>query len=461
MKYNRDEAVGYDRNGEETTKSSNKMKQRVIQSESGSSNMERSKLFDSNNNGQSDTSVMRDQLRSHTESNSNSSEIEDWQILEVDEQQVLVESMNSKHKINNNNNDYTSSQQKQLHRQEIKNSRKYIEIDPSLRQKNYSPFLIYICTAIYSLLPLASVLTTFILIALIFTRYFPITLLYFTYTFLKRNTFNQGGQRISFIYNSKFWSYIAAYFPIKLRYSANFKLDPSENYILHYGPHGISAFGAVTAFATNALNLSQLFPGIKARFMVHETSFITPIMKETFAFRGDCSVNSKSIDHMLTKESTGNLLTIVVGGLAEADLSDMDTLKIVVASRKGFIKKALVHGTNIIPCIAFGENSVFNKVNLTPGSILHKLESFWYDNFKFKHPIYYGRSIVSDKLNGVMPYKRPITVVMGDPLIVNKIENPTQQDIDKLHDQYLKQLTSVYNDNCDLCKIYDKKLELL
>lgn len=272
----------------------------------------------------------------------------------------------------------------------------------------------------------------------------------------------QGGRRLDSVYRSKFWSYLAAYFPIRLRHTTEFKLDPSENYILNYHPHGISAFGAVTAFATNGLNFSELFPGITARFMVHETSFSIPVMKETFALRGDCSVNAQSIDHILSdKTKTGNLLTIVVGGLAEADLSDSEVLKVVVAQRKGFVKKALVHGAHIIPCIAFGENSVFKKVNLEPSSFWYRCESKWYKLFKFKHPIYYGRSIFSSHLKGVMPYKRPITVVMGDPIKVERISNPSNKQIDELHATYLKELRAMYDANPDFCAKYDKVLEIV
>lgn len=437
----------------------------------------RNETFDANNNSNDQTvsSVITEKVgqdhksRSHsklTEASLNETSNEEWQLLEVEEQLPGEEgnptdSISGSGSITNTRN----MSHKKLHHSAretaTKTGRKYIDID-STSQKDYSPWLVYICTSIYSLLPLASVLTALALICLLFTKYYFVTLIYIPYVFWTRKTFNRGGQRIQSIYYAKFWSYLAAYFPIKLRYSANFKLDPSENYILHYSPHGISAFGAVTAFATNALNFSQLFPGITARFMVHETSFIVPVMREAFAFRGDCSVNSKSIDHMLSKEGTGNLLTIVVGGLAEADLSDSEVLKIVVAKRKGFIKKALVHGANIIPCIAFGENSVFHKVNLKQGSLLHRLETFWYNNFGFKHPIYYGRSLISENYMGLLPYKRPITVVMGDPMIVNRVENPSQEEIDKLHEQYLKQLMSVYEDNSDLCQnLFDRKIEIL
>lgn len=196
--------------------------------------------------------------------------------------------------------------------------------------------------------------------------------------------------------------------------------------------------------------------------MVHETSFLIPVMRETFALRGDCSVNAQSIDYILSdKTKTGNLLTIVVGGLAEADLSDSKVLKIVVAQRKGFVKKALIHGAHIIPCIAFGENSVFKKVDLEPSSFWHRCESRWYKLFKFKHPIYYGRSIFAEYLRGVMPYKRPITVVMGDPIVVKRTANPSNQQIDELHATYLKELRAMYDANAEFCVNYDQVLEII
>lgn len=187
-------------------------------------------------------------------------------------------------------------------------------------------------------------------------------------------------------------------------------------------------------------------------------------MRETFALRGDCSVNSQSIDHMLTrtKSGSGNLLTIVVGGLAEADMSDMETLRVMVAKRKGFVKKALIHKANLIPCIAFGENSVFTKINFSPKSLIYRLENGWHKLFGFKHPVYHGRSIISSKSTGVMPYKRPITVVMGDPIMVDKqLANPSQKDIDDLHAIYLDRLKILYESNQDLCSKYDTQMVIV
>lgn len=404
------------------------------------------KPCDSNNNaGESFLTSRGDRKQQHHQEDSSSGG-EEWHILDVDDEHQKLRRGDDEFLAPSRNADAT----------------RYIELDPlgpSSRQS--SAALVFLCTAIYSLLPLASLLAALSLMSLLFTRFYYVTLAYMLYVLLDKNTCNRGGRRIDAIYRSKFWSHLAAYFPIKLRQTPEFKLDPGKNYVLNYHPHGISAFGSVCAFATNGLRFSELFPGIKSRFMVHESSFIMPIMKETFSLRGDCSVNSKSIDYMLSRAGTGNLLTIVVGGLAEADLSDMETLKIVITKRKGFIKKALIHGADIIPCIAFGENSVFKKVNLHPSTLMYKLENSFYNLFKFKHPIYYGRSVLTEQLTGVMPYKRPITVVLGNPISVSKVESPSQEDIDSLHDKYLEQLKSMYSDNRDLCSVYDKVLELI
>jgi hypothetical protein len=354
---------------------------------------------------------------------------------------------------------------------------KYHDKEP-LDRGNLSPTLIYISTIAYSLLPMASLLAFFTFVCLLFTKFWYITIIYYSYLIFDAKTCNRGGRRWNSVYKAKFWSYLAAYFPIKLRYSDTFQLDAEENYILNYHPHGISAFGCVSAFATDALGFSSLFPGVRPRFMVHETSFLVPIMRETFSLRGDCSVNSNSFDYILGKrwrqsstkdagqkdqEARGNLLALCGGGLAEADLSDMETLKVVCATRKGFVKKSLIHGAHLIPCIAFGENSVFKKVNFKPDSLLYRLEKKWYQLFKFKHPIYYGRSLLfGDQGKGFVPYKRPITVVMGDPIRVERVEQPSQEQIDQLHSKYMERLRSLYEDNKqELCDKFDTQLQIV
>ena len=408
---------------------------------------------------------------------------DDWQLLEPDEEEEEEEEAGvSDQNLQFNKRESSSDKFNEIMSQEnnsnedgpeLANGNKgsHIGVVRAAAGRPLEPKLIRLCTTLYALIPLASLIAFNALLFLIVTRYWLIPLAYFTYLLLDRQSCNRGGRRWEAFYCSRFWTYLAAYFPIRLRFSSEFRLDPNENYILNYHPHGIAAFGCVTCFATNGLNFKKRFPGIVSRFMVHETTFCVPLMREIFTLRGDCSVNSKSFDHILEKKwrpaeeanrSAGNLLALVGGGLAEADLSDGQRLKIVVASRKGFVKKALVHGANLIPCIAFGENSVYTKINFVPNSLLHRLETRWYNLFKFKHPFYYGTSIFgASRLKGALPYKRPITVVMGDPIKVERVAEPSQEQVDQLHARYLKQLEQIYSDNSDLCSKFDQQMEFV
>ena len=46
-----------------------------------------------------------------------------------------------------------------------------------------------------------------------------------------------------------------------------------------------------------------------------------------------------------------------------------------------------------------------------------------------------------------LPRRVPIVTVVGAPIHVNKVINgePSQEQIDKLHDEYVKALTQLYN----------------
>jgi len=44
-----------------------------------------------------------------------------------------------------------------------------------------------------------------------------------------------------------------------------------------------------------------------------------------------------------------------------------------------------------------------------------------------------------------LPHRRPITVVVGKPIPVTKIEKPTPQQVDELHDKYIKGLQELFD----------------
>lgn len=47
---------------------------------------------------------------------------------------------------------------------------------------------------------------------------------------------------------------------------------------------------------------------------------------------------------------------------------------------------------------------------------------------------------------GFLPRRHPITVVVGRPISVDKVENPSEAQVNQLHKQYLEALQSLYKE---------------
>lgn len=111
-------------------------------------------------------------------------ELEEWQILDAEDQQVSGEMELKGKSLESGSKIATKSDTK---------TKKYVDIDPlALQQRHYSPKLVFLCTAIYSLLPVASTAAFITLVTLLFTRFYYISLLYFAYVFYDRKTCNKG-----------------------------------------------------------------------------------------------------------------------------------------------------------------------------------------------------------------------------------------------------------------------------
>ena len=54
-------------------------------------------------------------------------------------------------------------------------------------------------------------------------------------------------------------------------------------------------------------------------------------------------------------------------------------------------------------------------------------------------------SLLCDFRFGILPYRKPIHVVVGAPIQVDRIESPSKEDIEELHTRYVNELTKLYD----------------
>ncbi|POS79908.1 diacylglycerol acyltransferase [Diaporthe helianthi] len=243
------------------------------------------------------------------------------------------------------------------------------------------------------------------------------------------------------------WKYFAEYYPAKLH--KTHELVPTRKYIFGYHPHGIISHGAWAAFATDALGFSDKFPGITNSLLTLDSNFRLPLYREYVFSMGVLSVSKESITNILTRggrngEGMGRAVTIVVGGARESLEAQPHTARLIINERKGFVKLAIRTGADLVPVMAFGENDLYDQLDPHKHPWLHGLQRHVLKVWKFTVPLLHGRGIFNYDV-GMMPYRRPLNIVVGRPIKVVQAENPDNAEVDRLHEQYVEELRAVWD----------------
>lgn len=272
----------------------------------------------------------------------------------------------------------------------------------------------------------------------------PILIPYAIY-YLTDNSYENGNvvnRSSKLVRGLPIWRWFASYFPITLHRTQ--PLDPKYKYIFCYHPHGVVAMGAMGAFATEGARWLELFPEIPVLLLTLETQFKVPLHRDYLLLLGISSVAKKNIQSTLSR---GTSVCIVIGGARESLLARPGSAKLILKLRKGFVKIALTTpGVRLVPVFAFGENDIYEILEPKQTSILHKFQLGLKRCFGFTIPFFHARGVFNYEY-GLMPYRKPIDVVIGKPIEVPHIEKPSQEDIDKYHEIYIEALKQLYDEN--------------
>lgn len=271
--------------------------------------------------------------------------------------------------------------------------------------------------------------------------------LYFTYIFFISTAGQSGdlGNRSTFLRSLPIWKVFASYFPAALHRTA--PLDPSQNYIFGYHPHGIICHGAFIAFCTEALGFATLFPGITNTLLLIDANFRYPIYREYALRIGLRGVSQTSCLNLLTAGGPGRAITIAVGGARESLLSRPDTMRIVLRNRQGFIKLAVKTGAHLVPVLAFGENDLYGQLEIARDPRVLRLQDRMRKGLGWTLPLFYGGAVFGGEGKGVLALRRPLNVVVGRPVVVVKQEVPEVGYVEELHQRYLEGLNRLWEEH--------------
>uniref|UniRef100_A0A8C8RDP3 Acyltransferase n=1 Tax=Pelusios castaneus TaxID=367368 RepID=A0A8C8RDP3_9SAUR len=288
-------------------------------------------------------------------------------------------------------------------------------------------------------------------IGLFFTRFWLVSVLYGTWWLLDWDTPRKGGRRIHCIRNSIVWRYMKDYFPVTLVKTAD--LDPSKNYVLGFHPHGVLVAGAFLNFCTEATGFSKLFPGMTPHLMMLNLWFRVPFFR-------DYLLSGGKQGHSVVRQKGGNVLAIVVGGAQEALDARPGAFTLLLKNRKGFVRLAIKHGALLIPTFSFGENELFDQVDNPRGSWLRCTQHRLQQIMGISLPLFHARGMFQYSF-GLLPYRRPIYTV-GEFVLFPKMHNPSQEEVDRLHQTYIEELCKLFEEHKSKCNIpEDRHLEFI
>uniref|UniRef100_A0A8C0HQ30 Acyltransferase n=1 Tax=Buteo japonicus TaxID=224669 RepID=A0A8C0HQ30_9AVES len=264
----------------------------------------------------------------------------------------------------------------------------------------------------------AGTVSLLLLIYLVFTSFWPISALYLAWVIFDWDTPEKGGRRLPCLRQWPVWRHFRDYFPVKLVKTHD--LSPSHNYIIGSHPHGILCVGAFCNFVTGSTGFGEMFPGIRPSLTTLAGNFRLPVFREYLMSGGDC---------------TG-------GGGGRPGVTTL-----ILKNRKGFVRMALQHGAYLVPSFSFGENDLFRQVVFEEGSWMRSIQQRFQKMMGFAPCVFYGRGLTSVRSRGFLPYARPITTVVGEPVTVPKIEDPSCETVDMYHEMYVRSLLKLFNEN--------------
>ena len=247
------------------------------------------------------------------------------------------------------------------------------------------------------------------------------------------------------VYRSKqCYKWAAQYFDMNLVKTC--ELDPKQHYIMLYHPHGIIGVGTNAALNTNGCDFEKIFPGVRASDITKleltlsyltlftffsfpqleragvtlNESFRAPLLREWMLAMGYISANKHTLREALEVQS----IVLVPGGAAEALHARPGVMKLYLNNRKGFVRLSLETKCPLVPCIAFGENEIFEATE--PSPLQRQLSKV----VRFSIPI----------LKHIVPRRAKVVVVVGEPL-----DFGSETDVEKCHALYLEHLQRFYD----------------
>eukprot|EP00981_Chlorochromonas_danica_P004403 scaffold879_cov170-Ochromonas_danica.AAC.18 len=195
-------------------------------------------------------------------------------------------------------------------------------------------------------------------------------------------------------------------------------------------PHGVLPLGICAFYPTQTG-----FANHRAQGCVTGICFKIPLMKHVYTWMSAASVDKKQLIRSLDRKFSP---IICPGGVQECThlATNRKECVLFLKKRAGFVKLALKYGYPLVPVFTFGLHNLFSfyvpksRLLTKIGRKIGFLPMIFFGAFGLP----FGPGKPCDLVN-----------VIGKPIPVPHIPNPTDEDVQKYHEMFLSEMDRVYN----------------
>lgn len=217
---------------------------------------------------------------------------------------------------------------------------------------------------------------------------------------------------------------------LRKSYTISGNLDlPSDRYIYMWHPHGMFSSSMFFHTSTGITNWPSHLRHTKCVSLnsIKWLPFTNEIFEEYGAIFSDYHTMKETLEE-------GYSIAVSPGGMREMLYEDT----VLLNHRRGIFKMALETGTPLVPIITSGDNKLWELIDI-PGYIQDMLKPY-----DICIPIPTLKSLTKSLALLYSPLKDPVNSILGEPIMLEKIESPTEDDIRTLREKYISILKEMY-----------------
>lgn len=293
----------------------------------------------------------------------------------------------------------------------------------NLKQKILSVFVVGSFVIIW-LMSLASV---FLFIISYNARYIKTIIFIILTTILSYSPWKKGRICLA-ISNFYFHHHIRYYKTLNIEFEGNALPSPSSSQTLYsVHPHGAFSFGWSLLYSSPIMS--------HVRFCFSPALFKSPFFRLFSRLVGTPGSAGKS--DMIQYLEKGEHLALLPGGFEEATLTSATKDRVFIKKRHGFIRLCLKYGVAVKPVYVFGEKSLFSNIQ---GMYKFRLGL---NRLGIPAILIWGNMFFP-----LLPkWNKSLYIVVGSPLVLPKISNPSKEEIALWHGKYIDALTKLFEEH--------------